>query len=68
MPGVATLEWVRLPRYCELSGDTPDAVRARRRKRQWRDGVECKVDPGGNLWVNPAAVNRWITGEWKAGC
>ena len=63
---VTTLEWIRLARYCELSGDTSDAVHARRRKRQWLDGQQCKVGPDGNLWVNPAAVNRWIAGEPKA--
>lgn len=63
---VATLEWIRLARYCELSGDTSDAVHARRRKRQWIDGTQCKVGPDGNLWVSPAAVNRWIAGEPKA--
>lgn len=54
------LRWIRLATYCQLTGDTPDAVHARRRKRQWTDGVHCTVDPGGNLWVNPEEVNRWI--------
>lgn len=57
---VARVRWVRLARYCEATGDTPDAVHARRRKRQWTDGVQCRVGPDGNLWVNPEEVNRWI--------
>ena len=57
---VSPLRWIRLATYCQLSGDTPDAVHARRRKRQWTDGQQCLVGPDGNLWVNPEEVNRWI--------
>lgn len=57
------LQWIRLAKYCELSGDTPDAVHARRRKRQWIDGVHTRLDPGNNLWVNPEEVNRWVEGQ-----
>lgn len=54
------LRWVRLAVYCQISGDSADAVHSRRRKRQWTDGVQCRVGPDGNLWVNPEEVNRWI--------
>lgn len=57
---ISPLRWLRLATYCQLSGDTADAVHARRRKRQWTDGVQCKIGPDGNLWVNPEEVNRWI--------
>lgn len=57
---LSPLRWVRLALYCQLSGDSADAVHARRRKRQWTDGVQCKVGPDGNLWVNLEEVNRWI--------
>ena len=33
------MKWVKLPKYCELSGDTANAVHARRKKRPvagWR--------------------------------
>lgn len=57
---VVPLQWIRLARYCEITGDTAEAVHARRRKRQWQDGVQCLKGPDGNLWVSPAAVNEWI--------
>jgi hypothetical protein len=57
---ISPLRWIRLATYCQLSGDTPDAVHSRRRKRQWTDGRHCLVGPDGNLWVNPEEVNRWI--------
>jgi len=52
--------WVKLKKHCEATGDTPDAVHARRRKRIWTDGVQCRIGPDGNLYVNPEAYNRWI--------
>lgn len=53
-------DWVRLQKYCDDKGDTAGAVHARRRKRQWIDGVHCRIGPDGNLWVCPEEVNRWI--------
>jgi hypothetical protein len=52
--------WVRLAKHCEITGDTSDAVHARRRKRVWTDGVQCKVADDGNLYINPEEWNRWI--------
>ena len=63
---VTPLRWVRLATYCDLSGDTPDAVHARRRKRQWIDGQQCRLGPDGNLWVNPEEVNKWVESEPSA--
>lgn len=57
------MRWIRLATYCELSGDTADAVHARRRKRQWTDGQQCKIGPDGNLWVNPEEVNKWVESQ-----
>lgn len=57
---LSPLLWIRLAKYCELSGDSSDAVHARRRKRQWTDGLHCRVGPDGNLWVNLEEVNKWV--------
>ena len=57
---VQPIRWIMLAKYCEATGDTANAVHARRRKRQWIDGVHCVVDPNGNLRVNPEAVNEWV--------
>ena len=54
------LRWIRLGVYCSISGDTADAVHARRRKKQWIDGRHCKIGPDGNLWVCPDEVNKWV--------
>jgi len=59
-------QWVKLKHYCEQTGDTSDAVHAKRRKGQFIDGVHTKIAPDGNLWVNVEAVNRWVSGEQPA--
>ena len=53
------MKWVKLPRYCELTGDTPNAVHARRKKGTWLDGVHCQVRSN-TLWINTEAVERWV--------
>ncbi len=54
------MKWVKLRRYCELSGDTSNAVHAKRRKGEWLDGIHCKIAPDGNLWINLTEIERWV--------
>jgi hypothetical protein len=63
MSATTTYRWVRLDKHCEATGDTPGAVHARRRKRVWIDGVQCRVAPDGNLYVNPEEYNKWVEGQ-----
>ena len=53
------MRWVKLSKYCELSGDTQNAVHARRKKGHWIDGIHCCVR-GGKLWINIVAIEEWI--------
>lgn len=55
--------WVRLAQHCALTGETPGAIHARRRKRIWQDGVHCRVGPDGNLYVNPEEFNKWVESQ-----
>jgi hypothetical protein len=61
--GSYPLEWVKLDRYVELSGDTVDAVQSRRKAGKWLDGEQCKVVDG-RLWINLPAVEEWIE-KWE---
>jgi len=54
------IKWVKLKHYCALSGDTPDAVHAKRRKGQWLDELQCRIAPDGNLWINLDEVEKWV--------
>ncbi len=52
------MPWVKLRKYCELSGETADAVHSKRRKGMWADGIHCRIAGDGNLWVNLDEVDR----------
>lgn len=54
------MKWVKLKKYCETSGDTANAVYAKRKKGAWLDGIHCKLGPDGNLWINLAEVDKWV--------
>jgi len=58
--------WVKLAKHCAETGDTPDAVHARRRKHQWQDGVQCQIGPDGNLYINPEEYNKWVESPAQA--
>jgi hypothetical protein len=55
--------WVKLSKHCQATGDTRDAVHARRRKRIWTDGVQCRLGPDGNLYINPEEYNKWVENQ-----
>lgn len=57
------MKWIKLKEYCRQTGDTADAVHAKRRKGQFIDGEHCKIGPDGNLWINVEAVERWVMGD-----
>lgn len=58
------LHWVRLKRHCELSGDTPEAVRGRLKAGHWLRDIHVRRPVGSEeLWVNLDAVNDWAAGR-----
>lgn len=57
------LAWVKLAKYCELSGETPDAVKKKRSSGKFLDGVHSRIAPDGNIWINLEEVEKWVTGN-----
>jgi hypothetical protein len=53
------MQWVTLKKYCQDSGETPEAVRKRRQKGIWLDGLHTKVR-NRRLWVNTKAAEQWV--------
>lgn len=61
------LRWVRLKKYCELTGDTPAAVDSRLRTGHWlRDVHARRPDGSKETWINLPAVNDWAEGVLPA--
>lgn len=48
-----------LERHCEATGDTKDAVYARRKTRAWTEGLQSKR-VGKKIYVNPEEYNKWV--------
>lgn len=58
------LTWVNSSRYCELTGDTVDAINGRLRAGIWVRDVHARRPEGSKqLWVNLTAVNDWAAGK-----
>jgi len=62
---IETMKWVKLQKYCIISGDTANAVHARRKKGIWLDGIHCQVR-NNNLWINTEAVEKWVESGTKS--
>lgn len=60
------MKWVKLKKYCQESGDTSNAVHAKRKRGIWLDGIQCKVGPDGNIWINTIEVEKWVENGNKA--
>lgn len=58
-----SMDWVKLDRYLEITGDTMDAVSARRKTGKWLESRECKTVDG-RVWVNLRAVEEWVA-KWE---
>ncbi|MTI12400.1 excisionase [Sansalvadorimonas verongulae] len=57
------LQWVRLKKYCELSGETKGSVNHKRAAGLWLEGQEFRVADDSCVWINLEAVNRWAEGR-----
>ncbi len=61
------LRWIRLKRYCEVSGETPDAVHKRLQRGIWLKDVHVRRPEGSSeLWVNVEAQRDWVEGRMPA--
>ena len=50
---------ILLKRYCELTGDSAQAVHDRRQDGQWEDGKQCHIKRR-RLWIDLAEVANWV--------
>lgn len=58
-PALAGLIWVTAEKAAELLGFTRQAIYARIKRREWREGREYKKR-GQRLFINMPAVYAWI--------
>lgn len=57
------ISWVKLEKYVDLTGDSVDSVKSRRKAGKWLDGVQCKIVDG-RLWINLEEADKWVE-QWQ---
>lgn len=53
------IQWIKLEKYCEQTGDTQDAVYSRLREGKWLEGIHARKR-GGAWWVHIQMFNDWV--------
>ena len=57
------VNWIRLQKFCELTGYSADAVYGKMRKGAWAEGLHWCKAPDGHIMVNIEAYDRWVEGN-----
>lgn len=55
------LEWIRVDRYCDLTGEPRETVESRIRDATWAAGKHYKRTGPRTLWINLLEANKWVT-------
>ena len=63
---IPAIRYVRVKRFCELSGYTETAVYQKIRAGHWRQGHEWQRAPDGHIMVDLEGVERWVEGQERA--
>lgn len=53
------IKWLKLNRFCELTGETEDAIQSRRTAGEWLDSIHVQTR-NNRLYVSIEAYNRWV--------
>jgi hypothetical protein len=54
------VKWVKLKKYLDESGDTPDAVQKKIARGLWIENHQFKDAPDGVRWYNLEAIEAWV--------
>ena len=63
---VVTLKWVRIEKFCDLTGYTPSAVRGKMSTGIWASGIHFSKAPDGHILINLEAYQSWVEGQESA--
>lgn len=59
------MKWVKLSKYCELTGETPDSFKSKRKKGLFAEGRHFKIIEK-HIWINLAEMERWADNYQEA--
>ena len=57
------LTWLTIPRFAVESGYSENAVRAKIKRGQWREGEIWKKAPDGRVHINLEEYQKWVNGQ-----
>ncbi len=57
------VDFVRVQFFCERSGWTDDAVRAKLKKGVWTGGAVWRRAPDGSVLISLAGYHSWVMGQ-----
>lgn len=54
------MKWVLVPRFCELTGYSVDAVQSKIKSGVWAKGVHWRNSPDNRRQINLEAYEKWV--------
>lgn len=54
------MKWVVIKVLAHQSGLTEDAIRAKKKKGVWVEGVHWRKAPDNRIWFNTEAIEKWV--------
>ncbi len=57
------MKWKTLDKFSIESGMSKEAIRALKKKGQWREMIHWKKAPNGRIFINLIEVEKWIEGK-----
>lgn len=56
------MNWVTVKRLSQLSGYSEEAIRQKKKKGIWVEGVHWKKAPDNRIVFNTNSIDRWLSG------
>ena len=63
MKDVKPTQWVLITKVIEQTGYTEDAIRAKKKRHEWHEGVHWNKAPDNRLVFDLLAINAWMGGQ-----
>ncbi len=60
----SSVKWIKISLFAEQTKYSVDAIKAKRSRGIWKDGVITKKAPDGCVMINIDAYHRWV----ESGC
>ena len=58
-----SLTWLLIPRFSIETGYSEDAIRAKIKRGEWREGEMWKKSPDGRVHINLEEYQQWVNGQ-----